>query len=220
MSGVVLDVNEKFMKISFNPNARYEEIYLTGLEQQNYNLILNDFSYFQFNFKEKENQGKGYNRPYARYAFYPNPFEQKEEGLEEIFKWYKENEISFEEYSQALSESKPLFKNVPIRYDLSYRQYKQLYHPTAHFHFSLAENSRISTDKVFSPLSFTMMIINMYYLDAWTEYNEKKGTEFILEKCLKRELDKCSQIIDCNEENILYFCDLQSKLLSIIAILN
>lgn len=63
-----------------------------------------------------------------------------------------------------MSEAMPLIKKIPIRYDLSCKQYVRIYHPTAHFHFGMAENSRIATDKIFTP-PFTIFIINMYYIN-------------------------------------------------------
>lgn len=209
-----LDVNDTFMKISFNPESKYEEIYLTGLEQQNYNFILNDYSYFQFNFREQEERKKGLIQPYARYAFYPNPFEVNEEGLESIYGMYKNEEIDFEEYSQAISEYKPLLKRVPIRYDLSFRQFKKIYHPSSHFHFALSENSRFASNKLFSPMVFTMMIANTYYLDKWMSHNENKS-DFHLDKIFKKEISSCENISTYNTKEDDYFCNLQDGLMCI-----
>ena len=207
-----LDVNDAFMKISFNHESKYEEIYLTGLEQQNYNFILNDYSYFQFSFREQEDRRNGWTKPYARYAFYPNPFEQNEGGLEEIYRMYKDEEIDFEEYSQAISEYKPLLKRLPVRYDLSFRQFEKVYHPTSHFHFTLSENSRLASNKVFSPLVFTMMIMNTYYLDEWMAHSQSKGS-FYLESMFKREISLCENISDYNTKDNEYFCSLQNELI-------
>ena len=158
----LLKPNKLKYKIGSIENPKYEELFLFSLENQYYNIILNDYSYFQFDFNEKEDIKNSYTNPSARYAFYPNPFENINDDIGTMQQLYDEGEIDFEEYSQAMSEAKPIGKKVPIRYDLSFKQYKQIYHPVSHFHFGMAENSRIPTNKLFTPLLFTKFIVNMW----------------------------------------------------------
>ena len=62
---VSLPVSEEFRNISLAPGVRYEEIYRKGMELVHYNIMLTDYSYFQFSWFGKEN---------VRYVYYPNPF--------------------------------------------------------------------------------------------------------------------------------------------------
>ena len=45
---VSLPVSTDFRDISLAPDARYEEIYRKGMELVHYNIMLTDYSYFQF----------------------------------------------------------------------------------------------------------------------------------------------------------------------------
>jgi hypothetical protein len=204
--------NEDFNKISLKFDSKYEEVFLVGLEKQYFNLILKDYSYFQFNFRIAEDPKNGHLNPFARYAFYPNPFEKADEVFFEMHGLYKMGELDFEDYSQALSEAKLSMKRTPVRYDLSFKQYRKVYHPAAHFHFGISENSRIATDKLFSPLLFTMFILNMYYINDWVGFNDKKEEYFLDKKYI--DLVKSSiSIKEFNEKSNEFFCSIQEALI-------
>lgn len=209
-----LNPNKDFNEVCLNKQSSYEEIYLAGLEKQYYNIILEDYSYFQFNFSEKEDLGNGIDTPYARYAFYPNPFKNLDCDLAEYYALYNNGEITFEDYSQVYSESEPILKKVFIRYDFSSSQYKKIYHPVAHFHFGIEENTRIATDKFFSPLAFTMFIINTYYID---NMKQNSDTLFKLEKTYIKEFKDLVKVKKFSEQNssIDLYCDIQDNLISI-----
>ncbi len=206
-----LHPNPDFNKVCLNKNSTYEEIYLAGLEKQYYNIILEDNSYFQFNFSEQEDSAEGVITPFARYAFYPNPFINDQYSLAEYYGLYNSGDITFEEYSQVYSESKPLLKKVSIRYDFSCSQYKKIYHPAAHFHFGIAENTRVATDKFFSPLAFTMFIINMYYISDM----QKISKDFNLENKYIAEFKNLIKVKSFSKDDIDFYCNLQEELISI-----
>lgn len=208
----LLKPNKEKYKITMIENPKYEEIFLFSLENNYYNILLKDHSYFQFDFGEVEDRNSGHMNPFARYAFYPNPFEYIDEDLGSIQALYEEGELGFEDYSQAMSEAKPLNKNVPIRYDLSFKQYRKIYHSTAHFHFGMAENSRIPTDKLFTPLLFTIFIANMYYIEDWENTNDEN---FILDTQYKSKVDNCKKISEYNSANKSYICTLEEGLVAI-----
>lgn len=209
-----LQPNDGFNRVSFKRDSKYEEIFLTGLQSQYFNIILKDYSYFQFNFRKEEDRTSGCLNPFARYAFYPNPFESFDQDFLEIYELYQQGELEFEDYSQALSEAKPLSKKIPVRYDLSFKQYKRIYHPVAHFHFGLAEDSRLVTDKLFSPLLFVMFIVNMYYIDYWKSYNKEKG-EYSLDQKYERLVRASGLVRDFNSTEAEFFCSLQENLICI-----
>lgn len=212
LNPALLSPNKEFNKICLNKESSYEEIYLAGLEKQYYNIILDDYSYLQFNYKEEENKKEGINTPYVRYAFYPNPFENFNNDLTELYSWFNEGDISFEDYSQAYTEAKPLIKKVFIRYDFSCEQYKKIYHPTAHFHFGINENTRIPTDKLFCPFSFTLFIINTYYVDNLIE---RSDIDYKLEHTYKSKFQSLTKVNSFNNKDIDYYCELQRELINL-----
>lgn len=62
---VALDASDSFKALATEPRASYEELYLVGLREVQYNILLKDFSFFQF--------GTG-GADGVRFAYYPNPF--------------------------------------------------------------------------------------------------------------------------------------------------
>jgi len=208
----LLKPNKLKYKINSIESPKYEELFLFSLENQYYNIILNDYSYFQFDFDEEEDRKNRYIYPSARYAFYPNPFENINDDIGAIQQLYDEGEIDFEEYSQAMSEAKPLGKKIPVRYDLSFKQYREIYHPVSHFHFGMAENSRIPTDKLFTPLLFTKFIVNMYYMQELENIDD--GT-FPLHNEFKSKINSCKKINEYNNERVKYISHLEEEILAI-----
>lgn len=204
----LLGVNKNFNKVALDGSSTYEKIYLKGLEENHYNFILSDYSYFQFNFIEND-EVPHTDKPAARYAFYPNPFANMNEEFMKITNWYNDNEISFEEYTQAISEYQSINHVPAVRYDLSFRQYRRLHHPVAHFHFGIAENTRIATDKIFSPYLFVMLIIKMYYADYWNIISDDEN-EFELDQLMVKEKKSSTTVATYGCE---HFCSIQGDLL-------
>src|ERR1700749_4105272 len=60
-----LGVDDEFREVALSGSSTYEEIFRTGLRRSNYNIILQDYGYFQFGFFSDESW---------RLAYYPNPF--------------------------------------------------------------------------------------------------------------------------------------------------
>ena len=59
-----LEASETFKSLAISPDTSYEELYLAGLRDRQYNILLKDL-FFQFGI------GKGEG---VRFAYYPNPF--------------------------------------------------------------------------------------------------------------------------------------------------
>jgi len=208
----LLQPNIHFNKIALKSESSYPEIFLTGIQEQYYNFILEDYSYFQFNYADEEDRKNGCHKPYARYAYYPNPFENLDTETGEGEKFDIEK-LDFEDYSQILSEYKVNNSKVPIRYDVSFKQYKKIYHPVAHFHFGLGENTRIAADKILSPLSFIAFVLHWTYIDYYKEF-KSHDNNFKLNRDHYKSL-KDDPLVYLYNDDEDYFCDIQKQLLCI-----
>jgi len=150
----------------------YKQTYIIGLENQDYDLLLVDQSFLQFSYDLPE--GK------IRLAFYPNPDEIKtyNDFLKKYdYKYSDVGDIFQKEFEQYLCESDIEIPVTPIRYDYDEAGYKELVHHTSHLHIGQNNNIRIGTIKEISPLSFSALIINYFYLNIWEnviENNELK----------------------------------------------
>ncbi len=178
MKGVKLltkdGVSSEFKNASIK--ADYFECYNTGLTYNDFDFLLNDQSYFQF---EYSNKGKHLE---LRYAFFQNPidFISYEDFLDLMIDVQSltdsKDEIGslFEsEYNQFLNEQEAKNKYLTIRYDVDYPNYKPLVHSVSHLHIGHQNNLRIPLDKFLSPLSFVFFVLkNVYY----TEWKEKLRT--------------------------------------------
>src|SRR5258706_15590803 len=60
-----LDASDTFKALAVNSDFSYEELYLAGLRESQYNILLRDFSFFQFGLGSTDG---------VRFAYYPNPF--------------------------------------------------------------------------------------------------------------------------------------------------
>lgn len=139
----------------------YCEVFRIGLENRDYNFALTDRSFFQFHLAD---------HPYLelRYAFYPNPYSALSfQSFLEQFPEAAEEDGGLEEYSQYLSEQPNEQPVPPIRYDFAPRQYQELVHPTAHFHFGVHSGNRWPVGLKLSPLAFALQTTKMFYADAW-----------------------------------------------------
>ena len=197
-----LGVNEDFNKVIFDNESLYENIYLAGLKYSHYNILLNDYSYFQFTIIENENLS-------FRYSYYPNPFHtfsgDDNNEIIEVNSYFESGLIDFEEYSMILSEMRLLNHAPPIRYDLSYSQYKKVHHPSSHFHLGFNNSSRLSCDYEITPSVFVMLILNYFYKRMWEEID----IGFTLSEKFLRDKIKCVAVDNH------YRCELEKRLFTI-----
>jgi len=145
-----------------NPNSSYVDLYRTALSAADYNLLLADYSFFQFAYSGSGGQFG------LRIAYYPNPFDISgiSSTLAEI------ESITGEEdwenfYLDIVGSARELIRAPLIRYDLSFSQYRELLHPAAHFHFGLNTGDRWPVSLVVTPLLFTLLIAKLFYGKAW-----------------------------------------------------
>jgi len=157
-----LTPSESFYRVAMADDTSYAEVYLEGLKKHDYNFLLNDFSYFQF-------QRRSVPAPFdLRYGFYPNPF-----AVVTFEQFCDENECdplvgdSYELYLQFLDELDERNWVPPFRYEVSFNQYAELSHPTAHLHIGRHDSNRWPVERILTPLAFTLLVTKHYYGDAW-----------------------------------------------------
>jgi len=152
--------------------SNYFNVFNIGLENYDYDFLLFDQSFFQFEFNYI-NDGT-YE---IRYAFFQNPFEYKtyKEFIQDIiFDDDEKNidevgELFIEEYNQFLSEQEINSNYTTIRYDSDFFNYKPLVHSVSHIHIGHANNIRIPINKIISPLMFTLFVVKHVFYYQWKE---------------------------------------------------
>jgi len=148
----------------------YINAYTEGLRYNDYDFLLNDQSYFQFEFKKTDSFID------IRYAFFHNPInyitysEYIQEQLKTFGMMESPEEIGTlleEEYNQFLNEQDLKLNYTTIRYDSDYGNYKPLVHSVSHIHIGHSNNMRIPINKIISPLNFVLFTIKHVYYQEW-----------------------------------------------------
>ena len=159
-----LNPSNEFRSYALSATARYPELFRIGLRNRDYNILLNDYSYFQFAHSGEDATLK------IRSAFYVNPFVPID--------WAEfENlvaELGYEDVFQLLDEQGENSKAIVVRYDVAIGDYVNLRHPASHFHFGLHEESRWAVDKILTPLTFGLLIVKLFYLERWSDDLDEK----------------------------------------------
>ena len=153
-----MEASGEFRELALVSTTPYRNVFLCGLRNGDYNFLLKDYAYFQFTFGEKDRY---------RFAYYPNPFAIGEEGLHEMDALLEQGVISFEEYSDLLSEQPYEVTKPAIRFELDCNAYVRLSHPAAHFHIGMHSENRWPVCRRLTPRSFALMIVKLYYGDKW-----------------------------------------------------
>jgi hypothetical protein len=171
----------------------YFDCYNIGLSFNDFDFLLIDQSYFQF-----EYNNKGSNLE-IRYAFFQTPINyiSYEDFLDIIIEAQNLSESKedigemFEaEYQQFLNEKEVENKYITIRYDVDYKNYKPLVHSISHLHIGHQNNIRIPIEKFISPLTFVLFILKNVYYSEWKEMNDKNNhyINIILKQALNGEV--------------------------------
>ena len=181
-----LKPSNEFRSYALSAMPRYPELFKIGLRNRDYNVLLNDYSYFQF-----AHSGEGASLS-VRSAFYLNPFIPIDwaefENLVAV--------LGYEDVFQLLDEQGENPRAIVVRYDVAIGDYVKLRHPASHFHFGLHEESRWAVDKVLTPLTFGLLIIKLFYLDSWS--ND-------LDERLARAKSECAKL------EAVHFSDAEKK---------
>lgn len=167
-------VSEDFRSASIKDD--YFNAYNIGLDNYDFDFLLKDQSYFQF---EYNNKGKNLE---IRYAFFQTPIDyisyedflchiKEEQGITETVE--EIGSLFIEDYNQFLSEQEAKNKYTTLRYDVDYSNYKPIIHSVSHLHIGHQNHLRIPIEKFISPLKFVMFSIKHVYYKEWKEMCEK-----------------------------------------------
>lgn len=189
----------------------YKKIYDCAIENQDFEIMLQDESFFQFNFSSNS----------YSLAYFPRPtkFIDFEEWLSNMFAVnINSNAAEFEifkqemildgdihsEYEQYLNELDSLQTIVPIRFDYDRDNYTEIYHPLCHFHIGLNNHIRIAFDKFITPLNFFHFILKNFFPDIFF-YKDKNGVITINEIILLKDRIKPVNVPHdkFNKENLI-----------------
>lgn len=156
--GSYVKFSEEFRKVAQKQN--YNDIYIKGMEADDYDYLLKDGSFFQFSYDT-------YNKDFIiRLAFYPsiNDISYDDFLVENIGTGIEEcGSIFLDDYQQFIMEQES--KNVsPIRYDYNSKIYKEFVHSVSHLHFGNEEDIRVPLDKILLPSAFIKLLYNIFIM--------------------------------------------------------
>ena len=164
---------------------KHIDIYNCIVKNLDYEIILNDDSFFQFSWDNE----------YLRYSFIQNPniSFSKTDYLNQVFSLEEIDEMSDsdldelvneDDYEQFLNEQIQNNNPIYIRYDFDRKGYKPLLHSCSHIHFTLSEDMRISSQRIFTPHMFTYLCVKLCYYDSWKSHFELKEQNAIASEIL------------------------------------
>ncbi len=173
-------VSDEFKTAS--QKADYFQVYKTAKKNFDYDFLLKDESFFQFEFKPHSNP---HDCPIVRYAFFQNPQEYPsyrdfllEQGViqEEDS---EDDEIFREEYEQSLIEQQINLSSTTIRFDVDTQNYRPRIHSVAHIHIGHKSNIRIPCDKILTPLMFVVFVLKHAYYNDWKNIIENTDRQVL-----------------------------------------
>jgi hypothetical protein len=185
----------------YKKSEDFLDLYKSVMEDQEYHFLLFDNSFIRMEFEEKKS--------ILKYIFCPFPYDyiSYEEFLKEYEKDIIQEEIEEKNilkkdpefiYEQLLDEAPLKEPCYLIRYDYSEKEYDSGIHSVSHFHIGCANQIRITSSFLLTPLCFTMFIIKQIYHDSWLSLI--KDTNFCM--IYKRSKNNCKNI-DSSFFNIL-----------------
>lgn len=188
---VSLKVSDKFVEAALSSTAIYEDVYLSGLQNSDYNILLADYAYFQFSMRPAE---------VVRFAYYPNPFlgaskeaVQDLSGLKELM---VEGTIDLEEYLHHISEIRNSQHPPLVRYENAPSDYKELKHPCSHMHFGHHPQNRWPVKRKLTPQAFALLIMKTFYASFWEGCEKLKinKVEYSLDELFSKARQECSPL--------------------------
>jgi hypothetical protein len=183
-----LDASDAFKALAVSSVASYEELYLVGLRDSQYNILLRDFSFFQF--------GNG-SVDGVRFAYYPNPFLGAAPDvlaeLKEMQEYVHEGIIDMDEFLHRVSEIRRSQHPPLVRYEYSKQQYAEDTHPCSHIHFGFHGENRWPVRRYLTAHAFALLIFRLFYLDFWMRADAIKSgdKELTLDVVLKAARAEC-----------------------------
>jgi hypothetical protein len=159
---IPLEPSSEFRRLAFDFDCSYEELYLTGLRNGDYNIQLIDYAYLQFGITKDD---------HVRFAYYPNPFlgapPKKVGEISELREYVAEGIVEIEEYLNRISEIRNSQHPPLTRYENAPDDYREFEHPCSHFHFGHHRDNRWAIQRVLTPFAFALLIFQHYYPTFW-----------------------------------------------------
>jgi len=159
-----LAASDAFKALAVNPDCSYEELYLFGLRNSQYNILLTDFSFFQFGLGDPDG---------VRFAYYPNPFlgaaPDAVAELNEMQEYVSEGVLDVEDFLHRVSELRRPQHPPLVRYEYSKEQYVEATHPCSHLHLGFHGENRWPVRRYLSAHAFALLIFRLFYLRFWVD---------------------------------------------------
>lgn len=199
---VALEASDDFKSASSDANSTYEDVYLVGMRDSQYNILLRDYSFFQF--------GMG-GRDGVRFAYYPNPFlGQATETLSELGElreYVSEGILEVEDFLHRVSEIRHHRQPPMMRYEYSLSQYVENSHPCSHIHLGFHGENRLPVKRYLTAHGFCLLIFRLFYLENWQKADSIKVGEQNL------EIDAIFEAVrtDCRVLHAHEFSEAESK---------
>jgi hypothetical protein len=165
-----LAVDKEYRDVILDADEKYADIYRYALERSIYNIILKDYSYFQYTWISSESW---------RLAYCPNPWiAGDKKALATVLEWegqVERGEIDTEDMT-SLIDLMPYNGAVPtIRFEYARSQYVEVAHPAAHFHIGRDFENRWPSSILLGPKAFTLLIASLYYSEEWSRASSVRG---------------------------------------------
>jgi hypothetical protein len=170
-------VDEIFREVALNQESSYEEVFKVGLSRSCYNILLEDYAYFQFGWFDNESWRLGY---------YPNPWLSGVPAAEDRLRHWETLEevgaLTYEDASELIADMPYAGAVPPIRFECAPASYHELVHPAAHFHIGHCGDNRWPSAVTFGPKAFALIIAKLYYPAAWSRCSRLYGSS--VEECI------------------------------------
>ena len=154
-------------------NGDYRKLYQVAITNKDYDILLEDYSFFQFSCESNSNNEVKY-----RYAYYevPSEFPTYEEFLNEnSFSYMDCGEGFRQDYEQVIDEAKLKNAVTPVRYDYDESLHEPPVHSTSHLHLGFQNEIRIPSKYLLTPHAFVAFIVRHIYWRRWkTLMNDNK----------------------------------------------
>ncbi|MBA1289192.1 DUF2290 domain-containing protein [Pseudomonas japonica] len=164
-----LPVNEDFRKIILSEGNTYRDVYLAALNMSYHNIILSDFSFFQFSIEKQD---------HVRYAYYPNPFMSGSLEEKKRFRKYRElleaELISQEDFERMLVDTSHVSGVPMFRYENAPGQRVKFHHPCSHFHIGFHSENRWPVERILTPFAFSLLVLKQYHGISWRSHGDSE----------------------------------------------
>jgi hypothetical protein len=166
-----LQVDSQFSEIALDSESSYRDIYMAAISRSHYNILLADYSVFQYSYVDRGSW---------RLAYLPNPWTAGVVGASELINAWEGLEAlgQFDdEIVSGLISEMPYYASIPpIRFEYAVNQYKEIVHPAAHLHIGRHTENRWPLARLLDPLTFSMVIAKLYYPSNWAPCSAFHGS--------------------------------------------